>query len=164
MGPGRCFFAAFLGTQGGGFFGDAGGRLFWGGFGGEGALGRSPGGAAAPPQRPQAAENRLQGGLGCALWLRFAAAGIGKRWGWPAGACPCRVEGGFGWAQGARGLWGAAMAARQRRRTGRRPLKTARRAVWAAPYGLRFTATGIGKYWRSGAAGMGVETIRAKFF
>ena len=35
-------------------------------------LGRSPGGAAAPPQRPQAAENRPQGGLGCALWLRFA--------------------------------------------------------------------------------------------
>ena len=34
-----------------------------------GALGRSPGGAAAPPQRPQAAENRPQGGLGCALWL-----------------------------------------------------------------------------------------------
>ena len=74
MGPGRCFFAAFLG-----------------------ALGRSPGGAAAPPQRPQAAENRPQGGLGCALRLRFAA-------------------------------------------------------------------TGIGKYWRSGAAGMGIETIRANFF
>ena len=53
----------------------------------------------APPQRPQAAENRPQGGLGCALWLRFAATGIGKRWGWPAGACPRRVEGGFGWAQ-----------------------------------------------------------------
>ena len=33
------------------------------------ALGRSPGGTAAPPQRPQAAENRPQGGLGCALWL-----------------------------------------------------------------------------------------------
>ena len=60
-------------------------------------VGRSPGGAAAPPQRPQAAENRPQGGLGCALWLRFAAAGIGK-------------------------------------------------------------------YWRSGAAGMGIEMIRAKFF
>ena len=35
-------------------------------------LGRSPGGAAAPPQRPQAAENRPQGGLGCALWLQVA--------------------------------------------------------------------------------------------
>ena len=32
-------------------------------------------------------------------------------------------------------VWGAAPAARQRRRSGRRPLKTARRAVWAAPYG-----------------------------
>ena len=96
--------------------------------------------------------------------LRFAAAGIGKRWGWPAVACPCGVEGGFGWAQGARGLWGAAPAARQRRRSGRRPLKTARRAVWAAPYGLRFAAAGIGKYWRSGAAGMEIETIRANFF
>ena len=60
-------------------------------------MGRSRGGAAAPPQRPQAAENRPQGGLGCALRLRFAA-------------------------------------------------------------------TGIGKYWRSGAAGMGIETIRANFF
>ena len=67
------------------------------GAGGEGALGRSPGGAAAPPQRPQAAENRPQGGLGCALRLRF-------------------------------------------------------------------TVAGIGKYWRSGAAGMGIETIRANFF
>ena len=50
------------------------------------------------------------------------------------------------------------------RRSGHRPLKTARRAVWAAPYGLRFAATGIGKYWRSGAAGMGIETIRANSF
>ena len=143
-----------------------GGGGLWLGAGGKGgALGRSPGGAAAPPQRPQAAENRPQGGLGCALRLRFAVAGIGKRWGWPAGACPCRVEGGFGWAQGARGgLWGAAPAARQRRRSGRRPLKTALRAVWAAPYGLRFAAAGIGKYWRSGAVGMGIETIRANFF
>ena len=64
----------------------------------------------------------------------------------------------------ARGAAGAAPAARQRRRSGRRPLKTARRAVWAAPYGLRFAAAGIGKYWRSGAAGMGIETIRANFF
>ena len=59
---------------------------------------------------------------------------------------------------------GAAPAARQRRRSGRRPLKTARRAVWAAPYGLRFAVAGIGKYWRSGAVGMGIETIRANFF
>ena len=72
-----------------------------------------------------------------------------------------KVGGGV-WGTGLGG--GAAPAARQRRRSGRRPLKTARRAVWAAPYGLRFAAAGIGKYWRSGAAGMGIETIRANFF
>ena len=76
----------------------------------------------------------------------------------PYGAGPVFFCGFFG------GLWGAAPAARQRRRSGHGPLKTARRAVWAAPYGLRFAAAGIGKYWRSGAAGMGIETIRAKFF
>ena len=140
-----------------------GGGGLWLGAGGEGALGRSPGGTAAPPQRPQAAEKRPQGGLGCALRLRFAAAGLGKRWEWPAVACPCRVEGAMVGRRGRGGLWGAAPAARQRRRSGRRPLKTARRAVWAAPYGLRFAAAGIGKYWRSGAAGMGIETIRANF-
>ena len=80
----------------------------------------------------------------------------------PYGAGPVFFCGFLGDAGGR--LWGAAPAARQRRRSGRRPLKTARRAVWAAPYGLRFAAAGIGKYWRSGAAGMGIETIRANFF
>ena len=128
------------------------------GAGGEGALGRSPGGAAAPPQRPQrpqAAENRPQGGLGCALWLAVCCGQDRKTVGM-AGVGLSMPGGG--------GLWGAAPAALPRRRSGRRPLKTARRAVWAAPYGLRFAAAGIGKYWRSGAAGMGIETIRAKFF
>mgnify|MGYP004516941317 CR=1 FL=1 len=40
------------------------------------------------------------------------------------------------------GGWGAAPAARQRRRSGRRPLKTARRAVWAAPYGCGLQGPG----------------------
>ena len=146
MGPGRCFFAA-LGAQRGGSFGWArGARGLWG---------------AAPAARPRRRSGRRPLKTARrAVWaapygLRFAVAWIGKRWGWPAGACPCGVEG---------GLWGAAPAARQRRRRGRRPLKTARRAVWAAPYGLRFAAAGIGKYWRSGAVGMGIETIRANFF
>ena len=57
-----------VGMAGGGLSMPGGGGL-WLGAGDEGALGRSPGGAAAPPQRPRAAENRPQGGLGCALWF-----------------------------------------------------------------------------------------------
>ena len=71
-GAGPVFFCGFGGAEGRLFGGlwERGG--LWLGAGGEGALERSPGGAAAPPQRPQAAENRPQGGLGCALRLRFA--------------------------------------------------------------------------------------------
>ena len=39
-------------------------------------------------------------------------------------------------------VWGAAPAARQRRHSGRRALKTARRAVWAAPYGCGLQGAG----------------------
>ena len=96
--------------------------------------------------------------------LRFAATWIGKRWGWPAVACPCRVEGGFGWAQGVRvalgrSPGGAAAPPQRPQAAENRPQGGLGCALW-----LRFAAAGIGKYWRSGAAGMGIEMIRAKFF
>ena len=85
MGPGRCFFAAF-----------------WRALGPSGALGRSPGGAAAPPQRPQAAENRPQGGLGCALWFAVCCGRDRKAVGMAGGGLSVR-DGAVGDGAGAEG-------------------------------------------------------------